>query len=115
VSSGFLRGLTIGGTALYRAGDRTYAYTQVLRNAAGVASGTERRMFALDDSIRVNAVISYRRKFAKRMEWTTQVNVNNLFNTYDISVLPNENTGEARTARYTSEPRTWVWTNTFSF
>jgi outer membrane receptor protein involved in Fe transport len=115
VANGPLKGLGFGGTALYRGGDRTYAFTQVLRNTAGVVTGTERRMFSLEDSFRFNAVFSYKRKLSKRIEWTTQVNVNNMFNSYDVVILPNENTGEARTARFTAEPRTWVWTNTFSF
>jgi outer membrane receptor protein involved in Fe transport len=115
LTTGFLKGLSLGGTALYRASDRTYAYTQIIRNSSGVAVGTERRMFALDDSLRFNAVVSYKRKFGKRVEWTTQVNVNNMFNSYDIAILPNENSGDPRTARFTAEPRTWVWTNTFNF
>jgi len=32
-----------------------------------------------------------------------------------VSCLPNGNTGDPRTARYTFEPRSFVWTNTFSF
>jgi hypothetical protein len=114
-SEGPLRGLTLGGTALIRSGDRTYAYTQVIRNSAGVATGTERRMLSLGDSFRVNAFVSYRLKMGKRLEWVTQLNVSNLLDDSDIVILPNENTGDPRTARYSIEPRSFAWTNTISF
>jgi outer membrane receptor protein involved in Fe transport len=115
IKDGALRGLSLGGTLMYRASDRTYAYTQVFRNEAGIVVDSERRMFSLDDSLRFNAVISYKRRLWDRIDWTTQVNISNLFDDYDVVVMPNVNTGDPQTARYTTEPRTFVWTNTFSF
>jgi hypothetical protein len=114
-SEGRLKGVMIGGTAFFRARDRTYAYTQVFRNAAGVVTSSERRMFSLPDALRFNAVLSYKRKINRRLDWSTQVNINNLFNTYDVVIMPNGNTGDPRTARFTTEPRAYVWSNSFSF
>lgn len=114
-SDGALRGLRLSGTALFRFDDRTYAYTQVFRNSAGVVTSSERRVFGLPDAVRVNLSISYKRKFAKRYEWTTQLNVNNLLDDYDIIITPNGSTGDPRSARFSSDIRSFAWTNTLSF
>lgn len=114
-TEGRLKGLTLGGTAFVRLKDRTFPYTQVFRNAAGVVTGSERRLFSTPDFVRCNAVVSYRRKIMRGWEWSTQVNIDNLFNNYAVQILPNGSTGDPRSARFTAEPRSWVWTNTLSF
>ncbi len=113
-TEGRLRGLTIGGTVFFRAKDRSYPFTQVTRDANGVVIDSERRMFSVPDSVRVNAVISYKRKLG-RVDWVSQINIDNLLDSSKVIILPNGNTGDPRTARYTFEPRSFVWTNTFSF
>lgn len=112
---GWFKGVTLNATAFFRSKDRTYAYTQVFRDASGRVTSSERRMYAKPDYLRFNAMAAYKRKLGRRLEWTTQVNVNNVFNSYDVIVLPNSSSGDPRTAAFTAEPRTWVWTNTFSF
>lgn len=114
-TQGKLRGLRVSGTALCRLRDRTYAYTQVFRNSAGIVTDSERRMFSLPDSVRFNISVSYKRKFAKRYEWTTQLNVNNLLDDYDVIITPNGSTGDPRSARFTVDTRSWSWTNSISF
>lgn len=114
-TEGRLKGLTLGGTAFLRFGDRTFPYTQVFRDAAGVVTRSERRMFSSPDYLRANAMIAYRLKFARRYEWSTQVNIENLLNSYKVQILPNGSTGDPRSARFTTEPRSYVWTNTLSF
>ncbi len=114
-TEGRLKGLTLGGTIFLRMQDRTYPYTQVFRDAAGVVTRSERRMFSAPDYVRANAMLAYRFKFARRYEWSTQVNIENLFNQYQVQILPNGSTGDARTARFTAEPRGFVWTNSVSF
>ena len=72
-------------------------------------------MFSMPDFVRLNAVLSYKRKIARRFDWTTQINIDNLTNTYRVIILPNGSTGDPRTARFTTEPRSFVWTNSFGF
>lgn len=43
------------------------------------------------------------------------MNIDNLFNHYKVVILPNSSTGDPRTARFTAEPRSFVWTNSFGF
>jgi hypothetical protein len=114
-TEGRLKGLTLGGTAFFRSQDRSFSYTQVFRDAAGIVTRSERRMFSAPDYVRVNAMIAYRLKFARRFEWTTQVNIENLFNQYRVQIIPNGSTGDPRTARFTAEPRGFVWTNSLGF
>lgn len=114
-TEGRLKGLTLGGTVFVRLDDRTYPYTQVFRDAAGVVTRTERRMYAAPDFVRADAMIAYRMKFSKRFEWSTQVNIGNVFNDYRVQILPNGSTGDPRTARFTAEPRSYVWTNSLTF
>jgi hypothetical protein len=60
----------------------------------------------------------YERKF-KHFTWRTQVNISNLFNRYEISVTPSNGTAWASEvnlrSRWDEQPRTYSWTNTFTF
>ncbi len=66
----------------------------------------------------VNAFLSYTYKF-RWATWHTQVNINNLFNHYVVSLYPNDGTGFTVPgnigATYYGQPRSYVWSNTLSF
>jgi hypothetical protein len=60
----------------------------------------------------------YERRF-KHFTWRTQLNISNVFNRYEISVLPNNGTAWAVEAnlrsRWDEQPRAYSWINTFTF
>lgn len=60
-------------------------------------------------------LVRHQSPIGPRFEWATQVNINNLFNHYQVVIMPNGNTGDPRTARFTAEPRAYIWTNSLSF
>jgi outer membrane receptor protein involved in Fe transport len=110
-----IRGLSLGSTLSFRADDRSYYYTQIERNAAGAVTGSRRVVYSLPDLATVDFFTSYEWKFGKRARWRVQVNANNVFNHYQVVVLPNATTGEPRTARFTTQPRYVFLTNSLSF
>jgi outer membrane receptor protein involved in Fe transport len=109
-TSGFLNGFSVGGTVFYKSENRQYIYT-VFDNAGNQT----RQMFFTPDSLLFDLVLKYTKRLGKRYTWTSQINIANVFDDYDVEFLPNEINGRLERARYTNEPRTWVWTNTFSF
>lgn len=110
-TTGPIKGLGIGGALFLAWYNRTY-------------------YFATPDQVRhlysaplinpqVNAFFSYTHKLGKWVTWRTQVNINNLFNRYEIGLTPNNGAGYGNPnnvgATYYGEPRTYVWSNTFNF
>ena len=106
----FLKGFGVGGTVALGLKNRTYYYN---------TPGGGRELFASPDTWQVNLITSYRRKIGKRVLWTTQVNVENAFNHYLLSTLPNNGSGFTVPANlavtYYGQPRMYVWTNTVAF
>jgi outer membrane receptor protein involved in Fe transport len=109
-TSGFLNGFSIGGTVFYKSEVRQYMYSTI--DAAG---NETRQMSFAPDVILLDAVFKYTKRLGKRYTWTSQINIANVLNNYDVKYLPNEAGGRLERARFTNEPRTWVWTNSFSF
>ncbi len=66
----------------------------------------------------VNLFVSYTRKF-RWFTFETQVNIENMFNRYKVGIYPSDGTGFTNAANvgatYYGEPRTYIWSNTFSF
>ena len=56
------------------------------------------------------------RKF-RRVTWSTQLNVSNLFNHYHVLVLPNYVTGWTGVldATFDAQPRAYTWSTTVQF
>lgn len=110
---GWLKGLEVGGTLAWQAKYAEYYYYPL-----GVAASLQRNVYSLPGGGRADLILGYTHKF-RRVTWRTQLNVANLTNHYSIIVLPNETTGwssvNAITARYSQNPRSYSWTNTFSF
>jgi outer membrane receptor protein involved in Fe transport len=103
-----LRGFSVGGTVFYRLENRLFNYTDQ-------ADGNKRKTFYLPESVSFNLGISYKKRISKKIEWTSRLNVANIFNNYQVVLLPDENTGQRVRARFSAEPRTWSWTNSLSF
>jgi outer membrane receptor protein involved in Fe transport len=102
---GVLKGFTISNTIFWRDNDRLYSYF----DAVG-----DRKVKYLPDSITANLMLRYRKEFGK-YTWTSQINVENLFDQADLIYLPEETNGRITRVRYHFEPRTWSWSNSISF
>jgi len=111
-TSGLIKGLRLGGTASQSWYNRTnYYYTN------GISPGASRVLFDLPNEWQFDAIVGYSRKFGRVM-WSSQLNVTNIFNHYEIVLLPNGNTGWApvgTNATFTQQPRNYVASTTLSF
>jgi len=108
-SQGFLKGFGIGNSLNMAWDNRTYFYR------------TPDQVFHLwrapTVSPQVNVIVSYRRKVG-RLNFTSQFNINNIFNRYEFGLAPNNGAGWTPTtvaATLYGEPRTFIWTNTISY
>lgn len=108
---GPFKGLTVGGTvtAERNRGDFYYYPSGYGRDAARV-------LFTWPNQVRFSGILGYERKF-QRITWSTQLNVSNLLDDYDILIRPNATLGFAgqKDAIFVGQPRTWAWSNTFKF
>ena len=66
----------------------------------------------------LNLILGYTRKFG-RYGFSTQLNVSNLLNHYDVVIQPSVTTGYTTpnnlSAAFYGQPRSFLWTNTMSF
>ncbi len=114
VQEGRLRGVSVGGTVRWDIDKRTYWYLE-----PDGKGGNNRFLYKeADINPQVSTFLTYTRKIG-RYGFRTQVNVNNLFNTYKIDLRPSRATGftveNAIGATFVGEPRQYVWTNSVSF
>jgi len=109
-SSGWEKGIEIGGTAAVSILNRQYYYY-----TSGVGPTSPEAMFYFPNRAQFNLILGYTRKL-RRVTFSTQINVNNLLNHYDVIILPNEATAYATpTATYWGQPRQWIWSSTLAF
>jgi outer membrane receptor protein involved in Fe transport len=109
-SKTWLKGLHVGGSVALAWYNRTYFFNMPDRS---------RHLYGLAvENPTVNTWIGYAHRF-RRVTWSSQVNVNNMFNKYDINFTPNNGTGFTNPVNvgvsYSGEPRYYVWTNKVSF
>jgi outer membrane receptor protein involved in Fe transport len=115
VSSGPLRGVKFGGTV-----SKAWTVTSYRYYEGGAAAGKPRLTFFMPRPVRFDAILGYERKIG-RHSVSTQLNVNNLFNRYDVVLLPSVTTGYSGArgtgigATFTAEPRLAVWSVTLGF
>ncbi len=116
---GWLRGLGILTTVNANYGFRSHYYPVF---GPGQVAGTtpfnqlERRLYVRPTIATVNLGLSYSHKVFKRYTWSTQVNVDNAFNHYQL-LFPPSTSGNPPYNNYvrTTEPRVWTWTNSVAF
>jgi hypothetical protein len=112
--TGWLKGFSLGGTV--RAAWKYRAYYYFASGVTPDASG--RTLFYLPNQGYFDLITGYTFKFG-RISWHSQLNVTNMFNHYDVILMPNENAGfttaSTINASFTAQPRGYLWTNTFSF
>ncbi len=108
-SDHWFKGVGLGGTVSAGYKYRTYSYA---------SPDGSRRIYAAPNLTTFNGILSYSHRF-KRTTVQTQVNVSNVFNHYVIGILPNNGSGYTNPqnlqATFYGQPRTYTWTNTFSF
>ncbi|HVX29241.1 MAG TPA: TonB-dependent receptor, partial [Nitrolancea sp.] len=112
-SRGPLKGFRIGGSLLFGWNNRNYYYYP-----KAIVPGAPRQLFAQPHLFRFDLITGYERKF-KRVTWSTQLNVTNLFNRYHIYITPNSTTGytsiNGLNATFDQQPRAYSWTNSIRF
>jgi outer membrane receptor protein involved in Fe transport len=105
----------LGGTA-----SKSWTVTSCRYYEGGVAACRPRLTFPMPRPVRFDAIVGYQRKLG-RYSLSTQLNVNNLFNRYDVILLPSATTGfsgargSGITATFNAEPRLAVWSVTVGF
>jgi outer membrane receptor protein involved in Fe transport len=110
-NSGWAKGFRIGQTLqLGWQNRRFYDYSQ------GIFPGAPRTLFYFPQTFNINLIAGYTRKF-HRVTWSTQLNVDNLFNHYHVVITPNPTQGYTGVldATFDQQPRNYIWSNTISF
>jgi outer membrane receptor protein involved in Fe transport len=110
---GWLKGFEAGGTISMEAENYQDYYFPT-----GVTNSLARSVFTLPADTQFDLIVGYTRKFRK-VTFSSQLNVSNLFNHYDVIIVPSEVTGYSvaanMSAKFSQEPRAWLWTNTIGF
>jgi outer membrane receptor for ferric coprogen and ferric-rhodotorulic acid len=108
---GALRGLRVGGSVVaYWKSSLYYYYPQ------GVAQPNNRALWYRPNLQTVSGILGYERKVG-RYSWSTQLNIQNMFNRYNVVLLPNYVNGWAgpNNATFDAQPRMYVWSTTLEF
>ena len=114
-SAGGMRGVRLGGTVA-----KAWQLTSYYYYEPAVTSSARRLAFVMPRPVRFDAILGYERKVG-RYRLSTQLNVNNLFNRYDVVLLPSATTGflGARGtgigATFNTEPRLTTWSFSVGF
>lgn len=113
IASGPLAGFGFGGTIAdyWKYADYYYYLTSV---SAGPTA--PREVFYLPELCTFNGILTYDRKF-KRVEFLSQLNINNMFNHYHVIFTPNATANSTTVPGVTwdAQPREWTWSNTLKF
>lgn len=113
-SQGWMKGFSVGQTVSLGWGYRQFYYYP---NGLADPSNSPREMFLWPTQVRFDGILGYTRKIGRKLEFSTQVNIGNLFNRYHVLILPNFTAGWSgiKDATFDQQPRTWLWSNTISF
>jgi outer membrane receptor protein involved in Fe transport len=111
VPAGAFKGFDFGGTVLTGWKRNFYYYY-----TAPAGPGVPRNLFRQPTLFRVDPIVGYSRKF-RRITWSSQLNITNVFNHYKILILPSPTAGYGgvNNATFDQQPRIYQWTNTLSF
>jgi len=108
-----LKGFSIGG------GVRYFGRPVVGYYATGTAAtGVQRRIFEGPEQVFIDASAGYRRRLGsvlgRKVQWTLQLNVNNLLDNDDLVPIRRASNGELVFYRFNA-PRSWILTSRFMF
>ena len=83
-----------------------------------VGPDEQRYVMTFPDRVIVGLILGYELSF-KKVKWSTQLNIHNLFNTYDTIILPESTTAFTSAVNLSAtrdlQPRSILWSNTISF
>jgi outer membrane receptor protein involved in Fe transport len=94
--------------------NRAY-YTSYFSTSNTTALRATRELYRLPTSTVFGLGLSYRRELRHHLSWTTQLNINNALNHYRVWVIPSASNGANFVARLSTQPRQFIWSNTFEF
>lgn len=100
-----LGGVFLGPTFVGKTGVQGYFFT----NAAG-----QRVLKRFPDQLQTSLLVGYSRRIG-RFTWSSQLNVNNVFDEISVIRLPDLGSGRILDARRDASPRAYSWTNTVNF
>lgn len=111
ISEGPAKGVRFGGTVGLGWKNTWYYY-----DPNGVSPVRPRIPLYKNTLVRFDPVLGYEHRF-RRLTFSTQLNVTNLFNRYRVVLLPNPTAGWVgpNDATFDQQPRVYRWTNTISF
>jgi len=109
-----LKGFELGGTFSANARYLVKYYY----NGLTTATPGNLQKFYYPSLLKFDLITGYSHRF-RRFTWSSQVNVNNLFNHYKVILYPNYSSGfttpSTIAANLYGQPRAYVWTNRISF
>jgi outer membrane receptor protein involved in Fe transport len=114
-ASGPLKGVRLGGTIA-----KSWQVTSYYYYPSGVSPDAPRVTFNMPRPMRIDGIVGYERRLG-RYRLSTQLNISNLFNRYDVVLLPSATTGfngargSGIGATFNTEPRMYVWSATVGF
>ena len=111
---GTLRGLGIFFDVRATLNNRAYYTSRFPTASTGNAFQAVRELHRMPNNVVFGLGLSYRRKFGD-YAWSTQLNIRNLFDKSDVWIMPNPANAAQLRARLSSQPRLFVWSNTFEF
>jgi hypothetical protein len=111
IGRGAFKGLKFGGTANVAWKIADYYYYP-----NGYSPTATRTLLYRPTKALFNAIVGYDKKFRK-VTWSLQLNVNNVFDDYDVFIRPNNITGFSgiNQAIWTNQPREWTLSTSFKF
>jgi outer membrane receptor protein involved in Fe transport len=117
-TDGALKGFGIGNTIVGGYQFRSHYYPDY--SQGGTTStrifDLHRKLYVRPTIVTLDLILSYRRKLFGRYEWSTQLNVRNMLNHYQLLFPPQvSGTPVVNNFIYTAQPRQWIWTNSVSF
>jgi outer membrane receptor protein involved in Fe transport len=114
---GRLKGFGIGNTIVggYQFRSHYYPdYTQGGTTSTRIFD-LQRKLWMRPTIVTADLILSYRHKLFGRYEWSTQLNVRNVFNHYQL-LFPPQVSGNPpyNNFIYSTSPRQWIWTNSIA-
>jgi hypothetical protein len=111
---GWAKGIEVGGSVNEQYKNLAYYY---LANGFNSANPT-RLPFYAPNFVTVDPILGYSHRF-RHVTFETQLNVSNIFNHYEVVIIPSQSTGYSTvtnlSAAFFGQPRGFAWTNRISF
>lgn len=118
-TSGFAKGFGLFTDLQTYAKNRAYYTNYPDATGSTAATRVTRLLYSYPRATVFNLGLSYGRKglpwLGDKYRWSTQLNIRNALNHYRVWVVPTSALGTTLNARYSAQPRMFVWTNSVNF